>query len=565
MLGESDNLIANFEYDKNGNRNKLKYLLDGNPSGDTVAIDYTYNLDNMLTSFATTGGPTFNFTASGAGNIDGLGRLTAAYENITNTSQDQIHHDLYYQYDMRSQLLFAEMTYVLDYEWVMDFYSYDKAGNVKHHWYETYGNPPTDTAYTYLNNSDLMNTASGGGNFALTWNANGNLAKKDDINDTNLFYNWENKLCSGQRGESSIALKYDPMGNRIIKNSSITGQRKYVIDVSGALPTILLELDPNNGMAIRKMYIYANAEVLAQHDGDVNAARYFYLHDRLGSVREVIDQNSSVVRFYTYDPFGKTREFGGTLTNPFMFTGQFYDSEIAQYYLRARQYDPQLMRFTGRDPVKGWSTLSMTLHAYLYCQNDPINYTDPTGLFMSGTDIFNDLLRRPYLEYEGRQYEELTQWGLMLGLDALASMVELTAFWADRVGSSGQFIEDLLWLFTDRGPGMGRVEGNLDLRFGQRGFRREYQDLDPRGQNQVRHFVGYLATGYYYGIAGYGVARWREAGNEADILLGYRGVDLGRLIMGYWVGDFDPYSAQGYWYKMPLSDAGDWIRWNLGE
>ena len=48
-----------------------------------------------------------------------------------------------------------------------------------------------------------------------------------------------------------------------------------------------------------------------------------------------------VVNYYTYEPFGQTIESGGTLDNAFMFTGQYYDCEIEEYYLRTRQYNPQ--------------------------------------------------------------------------------------------------------------------------------------------------------------------------------------------------------------------------------
>jgi RHS repeat-associated protein len=58
-----------------------------------------------------------------------------------------------------------------------------------------------------------------------------------------------------------------------------------------------------------------------------------------------------VQNYYTYEPFGQTIESGGTLDNPFRFTGQYFDSEIEEYYLRARQYNPHLARFTSRDPV----------------------------------------------------------------------------------------------------------------------------------------------------------------------------------------------------------------------
>ena len=42
-------------------------------------------------------------------------------------------------------------------------------------------------------------------------------------------------------------------------------------------------------------------------------------------------------------------------------------------------YDPELMRFTTRDPVKGKFNDPITLHPYLYCINDPLNEIDPSG------------------------------------------------------------------------------------------------------------------------------------------------------------------------------------------
>jgi hypothetical protein len=44
-------------------------------------------------------------------------------------------------------------------------------------------------------------------------------------------------------------------------------------------------------------------------------------------------------------------------------------------------YDPQMMRFTSRDPVKGEYKEPLTLHKYLYCLNEPINRADPAGRF----------------------------------------------------------------------------------------------------------------------------------------------------------------------------------------
>jgi uncharacterized protein RhaS with RHS repeats len=51
-------------------------------------------------------------------------------------------------------------------------------------------------------------------------------------------------------------------------------------------------------------------EVLMPHNDNYTAEKYFYLHDRLGSIRQLINQNGAVVRFYTYNPFGELLESG---------------------------------------------------------------------------------------------------------------------------------------------------------------------------------------------------------------------------------------------------------------
>jgi len=50
-----------------------------------------------------------------------------------------------------------------------------------------------------------------------------------------------------------------------------------------------------NGLGDKKGYLLVNSQILAQHDGDISASRYFYLHDRLGSTRDIINTRGSVV------------------------------------------------------------------------------------------------------------------------------------------------------------------------------------------------------------------------------------------------------------------------------
>ena len=107
-----------------------------------------------------------------------------------------------------------------------------------------------------------------------------------------------------------------------------------------------------------------------QHDVVDNNKKYFYLHDRLGSVREIIDSSAAVKAHYNYNPFGKTLEISGlfgTTGNRFRFAGRWYDNEIDEYYLRARLYHPHISRFTARDPVEGCFKEPMSWHKYLYC------------------------------------------------------------------------------------------------------------------------------------------------------------------------------------------------------
>jgi len=52
-------------------------------------------------------------------------------------------------------------------------------------------------------------------------------------------------------------------------------------------------------------------------------------------MRLVIDDNGDVKNLYTYNPFGElfAAETTENVSNPFKFTGQWFDDEIEEYYL----------------------------------------------------------------------------------------------------------------------------------------------------------------------------------------------------------------------------------------
>ena len=74
--------------------------------------------------------------------------------------------------------------------------------------------------------------------------------------------------------EKEEDLKYDPDGNRIFKGSTEVEKRKYIVDIVGDLPVILMEL--NNSGGIVKTYIYANSQIIGQHAGDVESTFMFF-------------------------------------------------------------------------------------------------------------------------------------------------------------------------------------------------------------------------------------------------------------------------------------------------
>jgi hypothetical protein len=67
-------------------------------------------------------------------------------------------------------------------------------------------------------------------------------------------------------------------------------------------------MDAGSNNSVTETYVYANSQILAQYDGaqHANSDRHFYLHDRLGSVRQVLDESGNVKNTYTYTPFGQS-------------------------------------------------------------------------------------------------------------------------------------------------------------------------------------------------------------------------------------------------------------------
>lgn len=186
-------------------------------------------------------------------------------------------------------------------------------------------------------------------------------------------YDQADRLTTDQGGWA-VTYTYNGDGLRTRKESKRVRTdivTPYTWDVHGSLPQLLY--DGTN------RYIYGPGGSLLEAVG--SSSTTYYHQDALGSIRALTDANGNLVGTFTYTPFGTLAASTGTVTTPFMFAGQYHDSENGFYYLRARYYDPSTAQFLSRDPL-----VAQTRSPYGYVGGNPMNRVDPTGL-QFGPDV----------------------------------------------------------------------------------------------------------------------------------------------------------------------------------
>ena len=107
---------------------------------------------------------------------------------------------------------------------------------------------------------------------------------------------------------------------------------------------------------------------------------YTYNKDVQRSTTSVVGEDGKSTVAYDYDDFGVTTTIGdSSFFNEVCYTGGIYDVSTGLYYLNVRYYDPRNGRFITQDTYRGEVNNPSTLHLYAYCDNNPINYVDPSG------------------------------------------------------------------------------------------------------------------------------------------------------------------------------------------
>ena len=225
---------------------------------------------------------------------------------------------------------------------------------------------------------------------------------------------------------------YDPNGNQIAKTGESQGAAAsqsggpafggpYELSSYNALGQ-LTSVETNDHLSVysynpnglrhskkadgeTRVHIWDGANIIAETDGTDLIASYtrgigllwrsaqlsdlsVYLYNAHGDVVGLV---GTLELEYDYDAFGnelgedKLPIHGTSLLaavfvfrplgdNPFMFCGEYFDSETGTYYLRARIFSPVTGRFTAEDPI------GAGFNWYNYCNNNPILFIDPWGL-----------------------------------------------------------------------------------------------------------------------------------------------------------------------------------------
>ena len=183
---------------------------------------------------------------------------------------------------------------------------------------------------------------------------------------------------------SKTTLAYDVFGNLLSQtvstpDSATQAVTRYAYSGQQAWAT----LNANDQVTTRYLDGTTIDQVFARESA--SGAVGWYLTDRLGSVRDIVDNAGAILDHIDYDADGNiTLETNPVEGDSYKYDGMTFIATIGEYFDHARDYDPWTNDFTTVDE-SGFDAGDTTL--YCFVGNDPINSTDPSGLKIDISEI----------------------------------------------------------------------------------------------------------------------------------------------------------------------------------
>jgi RHS repeat-associated protein len=356
------------------------------PAETTNVDEYAYDSAGQLTEVSMK--KKAEVLASMAYTLDKIGQI----EKTIETGFPKV-PEYKYEYDAKNRLTKSNGT----------LFGYDKANNV------TKIAPAT---YTY-DKADQIATASTG---TFEYNKIGQRVKETPTGGsaTTFAYDQAGNLIESKGPEIENTFQYDGTGLRTKETKNATTY-PMAWDPTSELPLLL--------RAGNDYFVYGPDGLPLEQ---ITSGSTTYLHhDQLGSTRVLTGSTGAVTGTYRYGPTGAFTEHTGTGATLMGFAGQRrMRTENQLIYLRARTYDPVTAQFLSVDPA-----VASTGESYSYAGDNPVNDSDPTGLWVTGGCV-GASVALPFLEGagtycnvindQGRTAQTLTlSWGTGQNSEAL--------------------------------------------------------------------------------------------------------------------------------------------------
>ena len=386
--GSTEKTVRSYTYDSYGKVKEIKDYRDLlNSSDQAVKKAYTYDSLDRVKEMTYTDLETGKVMESYRYSYDKNSNITEKTEvnNYPKEDTDKVNETKAYTYDALGRLTKTVTTdHKNDDKTKTVTYTYDKAGNRTKE-----DDGTTQTAYTY-NGLDQLQTATKEKGTTVdevrqySYDANGNQTdvKNTKTGQTESYtYDAENRLSkvsvTDKDGKTGVIQqnRYNGDGQRIQKVEGSKTTNYYYQDGVVSYTT-----DGDNSQTSQNL-IGTDGNILAtQRYGSDHTDYLLYHKDIQGSTTSLVKEDGSADATYRYTDFGETTINGDNKAeNEVCYTGGIYDQSTGLYYLNARYYNPEDGGFLTEDTYRGETNEPDTQNLYVYCVNNPVNYTDPSG------------------------------------------------------------------------------------------------------------------------------------------------------------------------------------------